>query len=213
MTYQPTYDTLVDDLVRWTDDNSDEFLAEISNIINRAQRQVQRDLAVDNLVARATLTLSDGVAEYSGISFPSTMIRSLSVILSNGTPLEKRAEDWVRLYATQEAEPRYYAELEDRLLFGPVPDATYSTTHRYLSRIAVLSSGAPENWITKNAGDLLLLKCLIESEGFLQSETEVQLYAAAYDAQLAAAVMELKGQSITDYAQVRQATKPVEVTR
>ncbi|MBK9497171.1 MAG: hypothetical protein IPO08_22180 [Xanthomonadales bacterium] len=210
MTYQPTYDDLVADLVRWTDDNSDEYAAELPGIINRAQRQVQRDLAVDNLVTRANLTLASGTSEYAS---PSTMIRSLSVVLSDGTPLERRSEEWVRLYIPQTAAPRYYAELNSVLLIAPKPDTGYSAKHRYLSRIAELNSTDDENWITQNAGDLLLLACLVNSEAFLQSGTSVEMFKAAYDEQVMQAVMELKGQSITDYGQVRQAVKPVEVTR
>jgi hypothetical protein len=210
VTYQPTYDSLVDDLVRWTDDNSDEYAAELPGIINRAQRQVQRDLAVDNLVARETLNLAFGVSEYA---FPAAMIRSLSIVLSDGTPLERRSEEWVRLYAPQTAAPRYYAELSSALLIAPQPDTGYSASHRYLARIAELNSTDDENWITQNAGDLLLLACLVHSEAFLQSGSSVEMFKAAYDEQIAQAVMELKGQSITDYGQVRQAVKPVEVTR
>jgi hypothetical protein len=177
--YAPTYSELVEEIQDICEDTNDEFVENIPRFIHRAQDQVQRDLGLalwrdyqDDVPITA--------AEYAR-NTDWLIVLSIYLPVQNKF-LERRSLDYVRVYGGgTTGRPRFWAEdMENTLLIGPTPDASYSALVEFYKRLPALSGDNETNWITSNAGDLLLLQSLINAGSYLLSHERVNEYTGMY---------------------------------
>lgn len=202
--YTPTYSELVLELQDLTENTNSEFISNIPRFVHRAQDQVQRDLALDIWNLHATISVN---AASIARNADYLVIRSLFIPASRRW-IEKRHIDYVRGYGGT-GTPKVWAEDTDLFfIFAPTPDATYSVSVEYYQRLAGLSASNETNWITRNAGDLLLLQSLINAHAYLINPERMQECAQLYAALLGTATRELRESERNRYEPVRATPKP-----
>lgn len=202
--YQPDFTSLIAEVQDICEDTNAEFVSNIPNFIHRGQDNVQRDLSLD-LWRQYLLT------SISGVSLPRDtgwlIVRSLYLPNQNKW-LEKRHLDYVRMYGG-EGRPKVWAEdQEATLLVGPKPNGTYPVRVEFYQRLDPLSADNPTNWITRNAGDLLLLQTLINAQSYLVSPERVQEFTGMYAQVQQSALSELRESERQRYEPVRSAPRP-----
>ena len=178
--YAPTYSELIEEVQDICEDTNDEFVSNLPKFIHRAQDQVQRDLGLS-----IWRNYQDDVpiddAEYAR---DTDWLIILSIYLpAHNKFLERRSIDYVRMYGGgTTGRPRFFAEdMENTILIGPTPDASYAALVEYYERLPALAVDTNEtNWITQNAGDLLLLQTLINAGSYLLSHERVNEYTGMY---------------------------------
>ncbi len=204
--YSPSYTTLVSEIQDICENTNDEFVANIPRFIQRAADQVQRDLGLElwNAYSDTTLTTTGILARDADW----LIVRSLYLTLQ-GKFIEKRHIDYVRLYRGI-GRPKVWCEDEQAtIIIGPTPNSSYPVKVQYYERLAALSVSNETNWLTANAGDLLLLQALINAQSYLVSPERVQEFSGMYQAVLQGSVTELRDSERQRYTPVRSAPRPV----
>ena len=157
--YSPTYSTLLTEIQDICENTNAEFVANIPKFLQRAQDQVQRDLALEFWRGFELDTIGSA-ALARGATW--LVVRSLYLPTQNKW-IERRTLDYVRGYGGSTGRPRVWAEdSETSILLAPAPEQNYSVRIESYRRLAPLVVTSNEtNWITDNAGDLLLGMLLI----------------------------------------------------
>lgn len=207
MAYSVTYETLVAEILGFVDEgDGDEFMDALDGIIRRAQDQVQRDL---DLSIWRTFVNHHFSANSNVLARDPEWLRVLSLYLPDeGAFVERRSYDYVRAYGGTGV-PRCYAEKsETELYVAPKPINNVNVEIETHKRLPALSDENPENWITRNCADLLLLQCLIGAENWLIAPERVKEFAGLYQLALQGARHELRGIAREDYTPVRRPARP-----
>ena len=161
--YAPTFSELVDEVQDICENTNDEFVDNIPKFIHRAQDQIQKDLGLS--LWRDYFDLSISTAE---IARDTDWLIVKSIWLPDEEKfLEQRTVDYVRRCGGT-GRPKYWAEdMENTIIVAPTPDAPYDATVEFYARLAALSEANETNWITRNAGDLLLVQTLLNAGIYL----------------------------------------------
>jgi hypothetical protein len=168
-----TYTTLRQALLDYTEDDSDEFSSNIPNIIQNAQDRVQRDL---DLEIFKQVTTGNFTAGTNLQTRPSTVLYISSLYyydptLAKWVMVRPRSYDFCVQYGGGNGKPKYFDQgyADNRIWVALAPDSAYAYRLRGLMRPTYISPTNLDNWIARNAGDLLLYAALVESEKFLMS--------------------------------------------
>lgn len=187
-----TYTSLVARIADLAWDESDEFEAEIPNILERAQdRCWDAIVELEQLKAATTGTLTAGA---STVTRPADLLffRLFSITVSGATRvLERRdASVLVEMYGdpTEQAAPRYYAEDVSSQTAGllqvrvaPTPDQPYAYTIRYTRKPPYLSASSNEtNWLTQFAPQLLQYAVEVEAAIYKKHDDDVAMMLGAF---------------------------------
>jgi hypothetical protein len=197
-TYELTYAGLLADLVAFTEDNSNEFLANVDTIIGLAEARIKRDLDLE--IFQSEISVGSTVSGTRTISRPASLLATSSLWITSSSAkvmLESRSYDFCLTYAPTVATtgtPLYYAEIDtSNFYLVPTPNATITVTALGTIRPAGLSSTNTTSWFGTNCGDLLLAACLVESERFLKNNDQVDKWKVDYIEKLEAAKREFSG--------------------
>ena len=196
-----TYDNLVTDIRNYTEVDSNVLTAAIINrIIEDAEFKILRDVPLD---AYKKQSIGNLVTGQNTINVPAKTLfvkgvqvyDSTSAATGANTWLEKKDESYLQEYvpsteSAARAKPKYYAMFggatgesdttSGRIMFAPVPDATYSFRVHYNAAPALLESDGT-NYISLNFPNGLLYCCLSEAYGFLKGPVDMlTLYENKY---------------------------------
>lgn len=207
MAYTTTYATLLSDIQDIVDSDEPEFVAQIPNIIARAQDILQRDLGLEIFRSFVNSTMTTGVGT---IARNASWLNVSSIRMADaGYYLEPRTNDWVRMYGTTQGVPKYYSETDETTIrIAPIPNGAYEYAVEVINRLPNLSPSNQTNWLTRNAADLLLLLCLVGAESYLNSTERVAEFMQFYQMLLASATQELRSQERAGYTPTREASRP-----
>lgn len=205
MAYSTTYPGLKADLLLNTDDQSDDFFANMDTIIANAETQVLRDLDLEFMQSETSPgALMAGTRTFAR---PPGLIKINSLWLVVGGSrkfIEKRAKSYCEMYGEDSTQrrPVYYAEQDlTNLYFVSTPDLPYAVITHGITRPAGLSDTNQTTWLSSYAGDLLLLACQIASEQYLTNPGQAAVWKGEYsNDRLPKAKIELRGMSRADYA-------------
>jgi len=172
----------------------------LENIILNAQYRIFRDVPIDADRKQQTGNLVVG-QETINAPAGAVFIRALQVYDSTSATtganvfLEKKDISYLQEYvpsteSTKRGRPKYYAMFggatgesdttSGRIMFAPVPDATYSFRVHYNAAPALLE-GEGTNYISLNFPNGLLYCCLSETYGFLKGPIDMlTLYENKY---------------------------------
>ena len=172
----------------------------LENIILNAQYRIFRDVPIDADRKQQTGNL---VVGQETINAPAgcVFVRALQVYDSTSATtganvfLEKKDISYLQEYvpsteSAKRGQPKYYAMFggatgesdttSGRIMFAPVPDATYSFRVHYNAAPALLESDGT-NYISMNFPNGLLYCCLSEAYGFLKGPIDMlTLYENKY---------------------------------
>ncbi len=196
-----TYSTLVTALLAFTENNSDEYLAQLPNIILNGQEQVIRDLDLEIFKQTYEGSFTSGsnyVNKPDGILVFSSFYYIDPAQGGQHIFLDPRSYDFCIMYAGGigfTGAPKFYDEgfSDTQALVSPAPNSAYAYRIRALRRPNYISESQEENWVSRYAGDLLLYSCLTGSEKFTMAlqQGKPQEWQAEYDLRLPQARIEL----------------------
>lgn len=180
------YATLLQDLQSWTENFSAEYIAELPQIVRRAEDMIYQSVQIPALRKNTTLTatlqtrLLTAPADFLSLS-------SLAVVDANGLTwplLQKDVSFILEAFPDPTAYglPRFYALYDkETLLLGPTPGSAFGVDVHYFYKPESIVSAA-NSWLGDNTETVLFYGCLVEAYTYLKGDTELQArYRARYD--------------------------------
>jgi len=196
--FATTYDALVADLQEHTEDDSPEYVADLPDIVNRAEDATVRALNLDIFNATSTTAVTSAS---TALAVPTGALDiEWLQFTASGNFAEPRKLAYCKAYGGS-GEPQFYAQDGEATLYlAPTPDSAYAVDIRYLARPPKLTSSNQTNWLTDNVADLLLEAALVESERFLIDPTQVAVHQETFTTKAAMAAQEFSGLRRSEFA-------------
>lgn len=175
-----TYDSLVADVITYSERNDAGFIAQIPRLIMMTEQNIASQIKtlMQLVVVNTTLTPGDAVLEK-----PVRWRKTISMKV-NGAPIVQRSMDYITQYQSESDNglPLYYAEYDyDHWALAPVPDSNYPVEIIYYSRIQPLDQQNQENLLTREAPQALLYGTLLQAQGYLKSLDKIPVWKSYYD--------------------------------
>ena len=184
-----TYDSLVEDVIRYCERNDESFVAQIPRLIMLTEQGIAAEIKtlMQLNVVNTALTVNDPVLQK-----PVRWRKTISMKV-NGQPILNRSMDYVTQYQTEAptGQPLYYGDYDyDHWALAPIPDDNYGVEIIYYSRIQPLDVENQENLLTREAPQALLFGTLLQTQGYLKNTEKLTVWRGYYDSAIAA----LKGE-------------------
>ena len=184
-----TYDSLVEDVIRYCERNDASFVDQIPRLIMLAEQGIAAEIKtlMQLNVVNTTLTVNDPVLQK-----PVRWRKTISMKI-NGQPILNRSMDYVTQFQTESTpgQPLYYGDYDyDHWALAPIPNDDYAVEIIYFSRIQPLDIENQENLLTREAPQALLFGTLLQTQGYLKNTEKLAVWKGYYDAAIAA----LKGE-------------------
>lgn len=197
-----TYDSLVEDVITYSERNDASFVSQIPRLIMLTEQSIAAEIKtlMQLNVVNTTLTATDPVLQK-----PARWRKTISMKI-NGQPVLNRSMDYVTQFQTESdnGQPLYYGDYDyDHWALAPIPNSAYPLQIIYYSRIQPLDVENQENLLTREAPQALLYGTLLQAQGFLKSLDKIQVWKTYYNDAIAA----LKGEDqrrMIDRSAVRQ---------
>jgi hypothetical protein len=175
-----TYDSLVADVITYSERNDAGFIAQIPRLIMMTEQNIASQIKtlMQLVVVDTTLLAGDAVLEK-----PVRWRKTISMKV-NGQPIVQRSMDYITQYQSESDNglPLYYAEYDyDHWALAPVPDDAYPVEIIYYSRIQPLDQENQENLLTREAPQALLYGTLLQAQGYLKSMDKIPVWKGYYD--------------------------------
>lgn len=184
-----TYDSLVEDVITYSERDDVSFVAQIPRLIMLTEQSIAAQIKtlMQLNVVNTTLTVNDPV-----IQKPVRWRKTTSMKI-NGQPVLNRSMDYVTQFQTESSngQPLYYGDYDyDHWALAPIPDDDYSLQIIYYSRIQPLDVENQENLLTREAPQALLYGTLLQAQGFIKNADKLAMWKGYYDE----AINALKGE-------------------
>ena len=197
-----SYSGLITQIRNYTEVDSNVLTTDtLESIILNAQYRIMRDVPIDAdrkqqegdlVVGQETINAPGGALFIRAIQ----VYDSTSATTGANTYLEKKDITYLQEYipsteSAKRGKPKYYAMFgggtgdgdtnSGRMMFAPVPDATYKFRVHYNKMPATLASDNTTNYISLNFPNGLLYCCLAETYAYLKGPQDMlQLYENKY---------------------------------
>jgi len=184
-----TYDSLVEDVIRYCERNDASFVDQIPRLIMLTEQSIAAEIKtlMQLNVVNTTLTVNNPVLQK-----PARWRKTISMKV-NGQPILNRSMDYVTQFQTESSpgQPLYYGDYDyDHWALAPIPNSAYTVEMIYYSRIQPLDIENQENLLTREAPQALLFGTLLQTQGYLKNTDKLTVWKGYYDAAIAA----LKGE-------------------
>lgn len=178
--YVMTYDSLVEDVIRYSERDDASFVQQIPRLIAMAEQEIAAQIKTlwEMNVVTTVLIPSQGT-----LTKPSRWRKTTSMKI-NGEPVLHRSQDYVAQVQTEfpQGVPKYYADYDySNWALGPIPDDDYTVEIIYYSLVQPLDSTNQQNLITQVAPQAILFGTLLQAQGYLKSPDKLQLWKGMYD--------------------------------
>jgi hypothetical protein len=178
--YVMTYDSLVEDIIRYSERNDTSFVDQIPRLIAMAEQEIAAQVKTlwELNVVTTALTPAMGT-----LTKPTRWRKTTSMKIS-GEPVLHRSQDYVAQVQAEfaQGQPKYYADYDyNHWALGPIPDSAYTVEIIYYSLVQPLDSTNQQNLITQVAPQALLFGTLLQAQGYLKSPDKLQLWRGMYD--------------------------------
>lgn len=200
-----TYNGLVDAILAFAERADDtSLIAQVPNIISRAEDRLARDLKILGIVRYVTSAMVAGTSVYqkptdwretarfnfgTNVGTATTFVSRQTILV---TTLDNCRDFWPDPSST--GTPVYYADYGfNNWLIAPTPDAAYPYEVGYYFRPATLTLTNQTNWYTDYAPDLILYACMEETSLFLK----LQDWAGIWGGKYKEVATSLKGEDIS----------------
>lgn len=184
-----TYDSLVEDVIRYCERNDESFVTQIPRLIMLTEQGIAAEIKtlMQLNVVNTTLIVNNPVLEK-----PVRWRKTISMKI-NGQPILNRSMDYVTQFQTESptGQPLYYGDYDyDHWALAPIPNDDYAVEIIYYSRIQPLDIENQENLLTREAPQALLFGTLLQTQGYLKNTEKLAVWKGYYDSAIAA----LKGE-------------------
>jgi hypothetical protein len=180
--YVMTYDSLVQDIIRYSERNDTSFVDQIPRLIAMAEQAIASEVKTLWELNVVNTTLTPGSVGAT-LNKPVRWRKTVSMKI-DGEPVLHRSQEYVAQYQYESAQgqPKYYADYDyDHWALAPIPDSAYDVEIIYYSRIQPLDSTNQENLITREAPQAILFGTLLQAQGYLKSLDKLQIWQGLYD--------------------------------
>lgn len=180
--YVMTYDSLVQDVIRYSERNDTAFVEQIPRLIAMAEQEIAAQVKTlwELVVVNTTIVSGPSGAV---LTKPARWRKTVSIKI-DGEPVLKRSQDYVAQYQAEsnQGKPKYYADYDySHWAFAPEPDQPYTLEIIYYNRVQPLDSTNQENLITREAPQAILFGTLLQAQGYLKSPDKLQIWKQMYD--------------------------------
>lgn len=175
-----TYDSLVADVITYSERNDAGFIAQIPRLIMMTEQNIASQIKTLMQLVVVDTTLLAGTAV---LEKPVRWRKTISMKV-DGQPIVQRSMDYITQYQSESDNglPLYYAEYDyDHWALAPVPDDAYPVEIIYYSRIQPLDQENQENLLTREAPQALLYGTLLQAQGYLKSLDKIPVWKGYYD--------------------------------
>jgi len=179
-----TYDSLVADIINYSERTDADFVATIPTIISLAENSIAAELkALLQLnVVETTLAQLQSV-----LNKPARWRKTISMKI-NGEPILLRSQDYVAQMQTESAngKPLYYSDYDySNWNFAPIPDQQYPVEIIYYSLVQPLDTTNQQNLFTATVPQLMLYACMYHAQIFLKALDKIAIWKSYYQDALA----------------------------
>jgi hypothetical protein len=173
-----TFAELKTSIANWLDDSTLTSL--IPDFITLAEARFNRELRTPDMEATTTIT-----ADAESEDLPANFL-GMRQIVRSGSPdvaLDYMAPQHLKTLRASgtSGAPTAYTIVDDKLMFAPTPDGSYSVEVSYYARITPLSDSATSNWILSRHPDLYLCASLAAAELYGWNDARASLMKAQAD--------------------------------
>ena len=179
-----TYDSLVADIINYSERTDDQWIATIPTIIALTEASIAAELkTLLQLIVVETVLAQNQVV----LNKPARWRKTVSM-KANGKPLLLRSQDYVAQYQSESdaGVPKYYAEYDyNNFAFAPAPAADSSIEIIYYSEIQPLDSSNQTNLFTRETPQLMLYGAMYHSMVYLKALDKIQVWKNYYDTAMA----------------------------
>lgn len=164
-----TYADLVTAGQNWLNRTDTDIQARIPEFITLAEAEMKRLLRQN--VTKAAITLNAAEVVLATTIGDVQSLRLNTGVQSRDVPLDPRTYDeliWLRARLAPAGVPRFFAQINDRLLLAPAPDASYTGEIVY---VRPFSSVTSDTTLLVAAPDLYLAGLLREAGPYLEHAT------------------------------------------
>lgn len=174
-----TYDSLVQDVIKYAERNDASFVDQIPRLIMLTEQSIAAEIKtlIQLNVVNTTIAAGDSVMEKP------VRWRKTTSMKINGEPVLIRSMDYVTQYLSESpaGQPLYYAEYDyDHWGFAPAADQSYPVQIIYYSRIQPLDQENQENLLTREAPQALLYGTLLQAQGYLKNTEKLAVWKQYY---------------------------------
>lgn len=196
-----TYTTLTSAIKAFAEDTDPDFVANIDDMIAKAETRILRELDLELFEAWSLVTVSSGSRQ---VPKPTNAIEINDLWIRNPATQEwielpRRTFEYCLLFAPIEqvaGVPVYYSEFDENDIYViPTPDQAYSGGNarvRATIRPTGLSSSNATSWLSDNVADLLFHACMIEAQNYLKNPAKVKEAADMYNSLLQSLALEIE---------------------
>ena len=184
-----TYSQLTDDVIANMEEDSDEFVAALPLIVERAQTYLQRRSDAININRFTEVSVS---ASTRTLNLPSDLLvlKAVQVCVSGGwINLLQQTNEYLTAYWPDYvscATPKYYAPVDNTQVFlAPTPANNDTALVEYVPLVTVLSSSAPTNWFSNNAEGAFFAAAMMYANLWTKNQNATDRWQGVADAELA----------------------------
>lgn len=180
-----TYDSLVEDVIKYSERDDDNFVNQIPRLIMMAEQAIAAEIKT---LMQLNVVNTTVLANNAVLQKPARWRKTTSMKI-NGQPVVNKSMDYVSMYQSESdpGVPLYYGDYDyDHWALAPVPDQTYPLQIIYFSRIQPLDVTNQENLLTREAPQALLFGTLLQAQGYLKNQEKLMVWKSFYTDAIAA---------------------------
>ena len=183
-----TYSTLTADVIANMEEDSDEFVAALPAIIERAQSHLQRRLDPVNIIRFTPVSVS---ASNRILALPSDLLvlKSIQVCATGGwNNLLEQNNEFLTAYwpdYTSVAPSKYYAPKDNLSVYlAPTPATNGTALVEYIPRVTILSSAFPSNYFSDRADTAFFAAAMLYANAWTKNAGAVTVWKSILDEEL-----------------------------
>ena len=182
------YSTLTADVIANMEEDSDEFVAALPAIIERAQSHLQRRLDPVNIIRFTSVSVS---ASNRILALPSDLLvlKSIQVCATGGwNNLLEQNNEFLTAYwpdYTSVAPSKYYAPKDNLSVYlAPTPATNGTALVEYIPRVTILSSAFPSNYFSDRADTAFFAAAMLYANAWTKNAGAVTVWKSILDEEL-----------------------------
>lgn len=183
-----TYSTLTADVIANMEEDSDEFVAALPAIIERAQSHLQRRMDPVNIIRFTEVSVS---AAIRSLNLPSDLLvlKSIQVCATGGwNNLLEQNNEFLTAYwpdYTSVAPTKYYAPKDNLSVYlAPTPATNGTALVEYIPRVTILSSAFPSNYFSDRADTAFFAAAMLYANAWTKNAGAVTVWKGILDEEL-----------------------------
>lgn len=175
-----TWAELKTSLAEWL--NRTDLTAKIPELIAFAERRFNRKLFVPERESSATATIT---GERLALPTDFWALRGIYLATDPRVQMQPVTLAALRDGYSRTGQPYVYAISGEELVFGPIPDTTYSVEIAYYATIPALGASQATNWLLTDHPDIYLYGSLLMAEAYLVNDRRLEMWKVALDEAMA----------------------------